>query len=192
MKKPSGLILVSSFLGSNSVEKLNQPFKNKVRSFLESTRNAGINVVITSTLRPSERAYLMHWSWKLSRNLVKPQHIPRKVGVDIDWVHKHSDGSINISKSIIAAKEMVRAYGMLNLNVAPSLNSRHTEGYAIDMLLSWYGTIEIKNQKGNIIKIESLPRDGMNKELHKIGQSFGVIKFHNSHKDKPHWSIDGY
>jgi len=128
MKKLSGSIWVSRFLGSNSVETLSHPFKNKVKRFLESMRDAGINVAITSTLRPSERAYLMHWSWKLSRNIVKPQHIPYKIGVNIDWVHVNSDGSINLNQSIVAAKEMVRAYGMTNLNVAPSLNSRHTEG----------------------------------------------------------------
>lgn len=192
MKKLSGSIWVSRFLGSNSVETLTPPFKNKVIFFLESMRDAGINVVITSTLRPSERAYLMHWSWKLSRNLVKPQNIPYKTGVNIDWVHVNSDGSINFTQSIVAAKEMVRAYGMTNLNVAPSLTSRHTEGYAIDMLLTWHGNIEIKDQKGNTCKIKSLPHDGMNKELHIIGQSFGVIKYHGGSKDKPHWSIDGY
>ncbi|WP_241647203.1 peptidoglycan-binding domain-containing protein [Rosenbergiella metrosideri] len=171
---------------------MSQPFRDKVKRYLESMQDAGINVVITSKLRPSERAYLMHWSWKLSRNLVKPQHIPYKIGVNIDWVHVNSYGSINLTQSIVAAKEMVKAYGMTNLNVAPSLTSRHTEGYAIDMLLTWHGNIEIKDRKGKPCKITSLPHDGMNKELHIISQSFGVIKYHGGNKDKPHWSIDGY
>jgi len=192
MKKLSGRVWVSHFSGSHSVDSLSQPFRDKVKRFLESVRNAGIKVVITSTLRPPERAYLMHWSWKLSRNLVMPQHIPYRIGVNIDWVHMNSDGSINFTQSIVAAKEMVSGFGMTNLNVAPSLTSRHTEGHAIDMLLTWHGNIVIKDQNGKSYKITSLPHDGMNKELHSIGQSFGVIKYHGGNKDKPHWSIDGY
>lgn len=79
MKKPSGRVWVSHFSGSHSVDLLSQPFRDNVKRFLESVKNAGINVVITFTLRPPERAYLMHWLWKLFRNLVMPKHIPYKM-----------------------------------------------------------------------------------------------------------------
>lgn len=32
----------------------------------------------------------------------------------------------------------------------------------------------------------------MNSDLHEIGRSYGVIKFHGGTKDKPHWSVGGW
>ncbi|MGE4802555.1 hypothetical protein AB8989_19515 [Yersinia hibernica] len=90
---------------------------------------------------------MIHWSWKISRKLVKPEDVPDKTGANIQWVHKKSDGSTDSAKSIKAAQDMVRAYGMTGLNVAPSLKSRHTEGNAIDMNISWMGDLKIKKGK---------------------------------------------
>ncbi len=41
------------------------------------------------------------------------------------------------------------------------------------------------------LKIASLPRAGMNAELHASGLGYGVIKFRGGAVDKPHWSADG-
>ncbi len=80
---------------------------------------------------------------------------------------------------------------MTGLNVAPSLKSRHTEGNAIDMNISWMGDLKIKNKKGEDVLIKTFPKDGMNTELHTVGKSFGIIKYHGGSKDRPHWSTDG-
>ncbi|MTH47615.1 hypothetical protein GJV78_15390 [Escherichia alba] len=133
----------------------------------------------------------MHWSWKIARGRVQPENVPAKSGVDIDWVHRGAGGKVDTTASINAAKAMVRAYGMTNLNVAPALNSRHTEGNAVDMSLSWSGNLEIKNKRGDTVVINTLPRDGMNSQLHEVGKTFGVIKYHGGSNDKPHWSTDG-
>jgi hypothetical protein len=31
----------------------------------------------------------------------------------------------------------------------------------------------------------------MNAQLHEVGKSFDVIKYHGGANDKPHWSTDG-
>jgi len=191
MKRLSGEGWVARFTGRNDTQSLNPKFRGSVEKFLKSLKDAGVRITVSATFRPPERAYLMHWSWKLSRGLVKPTDIPAKSGVDIDWVHRAADGKIDNVKSINAAKDMVRAFGMTNLHVAPALNSRHTQGNAIDMTLSWSGNLTIKNSDGESVVIENLPRDGMNNKLHEVGKSFRVIKYHGGTKDKPHWSTDG-
>ncbi|VEC01732.1 Uncharacterised protein [Cedecea lapagei] len=191
MKQLSGESWVSQFQGSSDTQTLSPIFRGNVDGFLKSLKDAGVRITISATLRPPERAYLMHWCWKLARGLVEPANIPEKSGVNIEWVHKGADGKPDRSKSINAAKAMVRVYGMSNLNVAPALKSRHTEGNAIDMTLSWMGNLEIKDNKGETTIIKTMPRDGMNTQLHEVGKSFDVIKYHGGAKDKPHWSTDG-
>ncbi|WP_286178416.1 peptidoglycan-binding domain-containing protein [Enterobacter sp. Ap-1006] len=191
MKQLSGESWVSRFQGSSDTQTLSPIFRANVNNFLKSLEDAGVRVTISATLRPPERAYLMHWSWKLARGMVEPANIPEKSGVEIEWVHKGANGKADRNKSINAAKAMVRAYGMSNLNVAPALRSRHTEGNAIDMTLSWMGNLEIKDNKGETVIIKTMPRDGMNAQLHEVGKSFDVIKYHGGANDKPHWSTDG-
>lgn len=48
-----------------------------------------------------------------------------------------------------------------------------------------------KNKKGEDVLIKTFPKDGMNTELHTVGKSFGIIKYHGGSKDRPHWSTDG-
>lgn len=59
------------------------------------------------------------------------------------------------------------------------------------MDISWLGELIINDKNGNTISIKSFPKDGMNKELHQVGKTYGVIKYHGGIKDKPHWSSDG-
>jgi len=127
----------------------------------------------------------MHWSWMIAHNKITPEKVPSKTGVSINWVHE------NNAKSVSAAKAMVSAYGMNNLHVAPALNSRHTEGHAIDMTISWKGELVIQDATGKSITIKSSPLTGMNTELHKVGKTYGVTKYHGGWKDAPHWPTDG-
>ncbi|MBP2167018.1 hypothetical protein J2125_000210 [Erwinia toletana] len=185
MRQLSGAPWVQQFQGSTSSQTLSYPFRTYVEQFLSALKQAGAKVTISATLRPPERAYLMHWSWKISRRLVRPSEVPVMAGVNIEWDHK------NDAKSLQAANAMVAAYGMTGLHVAPALRSRHTEGKAIDMNISWSGDLNIIDKSNNSVIIKSSPRDGMNTDLHQVGRSYGVIKFHAGAKDKPHWSSDG-
>lgn len=85
---------------------------------------------------------------------------------------------------------MVNGDGIQRLRVAPSTTSRHIEGNAIDMSISWADTLTIANAAGNNVVISSEPRTGMNAELHRVGASYGVIEFHGGDRDRPRWSND--
>lgn len=180
----SGAAWVSRFPGSSSINDLSGDFEAAVGSFIAALRVAGARVVISATLRPVERAYLMHWSWRIVHG-VNPSSVPAMEGVNIEWVHPRPEASIQ------AAQDMVNAYGMSRLGVAPALNSRHTEGNAIDMSISWRGNLRITKADGAISVITSEPRSGMNTDLHAIGASYGVIKYQGRGTDRPHWSNDG-
>ncbi|MFC0142173.1 hypothetical protein ACFFJN_19695 [Erwinia mallotivora] len=54
------------------------------------------------------------------------------------------------------------------------------------MDISWKDTLNIINAHGEVIEIKSIPRSGMNLELHQVAKTFGVIKFYGGFKDVPH------
>jgi hypothetical protein len=181
----SGPQWVRRFPGSISTSDLDPGFKVRVDAFRAAVSAAGGSAPIAATFRPAERAYLMHYAWEISRgHLAVP---PKMHGVNIEWMHKTKEETIN------AAKEMSTAYGLTKLKVAPSLASNHTKGkgLAIDMSISWAGTLNIKNANGDVVIINSAPRDNMNPSLWAVGESYGVKRFFKPEKDKPHWSIDG-
>lgn len=181
----SGGHWVQRFPGSNLTTALDEHFRSAVDGFIHALRTAGVKVLIAATFRPPERAYLMHWSWKLARKKINPDQVPPMSGVNIEWNHGDEAASVQ------AAAAMVAAYGMTELQVAPALRSRHTERKAIDMTISWSGTVTVKDASGNDVKIDTHPRTGMNAKLHAVGASYGVIKFWKGASDKPHWSEDG-
>ncbi len=111
--------------------------------------------------------------------------------VNIRWDHMDEDGEYSKDASVAAAKEMVAAFDMTDLGAAPALNSRHTRGFAIDMRIRWTGTLSIVDAGGNLIDIATLPRDGMNAILQRIGEGYGVIKYKFAGRDEPHWSDTG-
>ncbi len=127
----------------------------------------------------------MHWAWKIAKRRASPESVPSFSGVEIQWVHDTAE------KSLRAAQDMVNAFGMQNLGIAPALRSRHTEGNAIDMNISWPGTLVINNARGESIEIKTVPRTGMNMELQRVGQSYGINHFRGGNADAPHWSNDG-
>ena len=180
----SGAQWVGRFPGSASTSDLAGSFQSAADNFLAALRQAGATVIISATLRPAERAYLMHWSWKIVQGTA-PSSVPAKDGVNIEWAHSSDSASIQ------AAQDMVNSYGMAGLGVAPSLNSRHTQGNAIDMSISWSRNLSIVNASGATVAITSTPRTGMNTDLHAVGARYGVIKYQGSGTDRPHWSNDG-
>jgi hypothetical protein len=182
----SGSTWVSQFPTSSSVDDLAEPFRSNVREFLGALKDSGARVSIADTLRPVERVYLMHWSFLIANGLVNPAKVPPMDGVDIQWVHTDSGGNPDLTATKTAAAEMVRAYGIV---FAPALTSRHSQGMAIDMSISWQGQITIKDASGTPQTLRSLPSNGLNTDLHRLGSRYGVVKLVS---DPPHWSSDGH
>ena len=184
----SGAHWVSRFLGSNQTCDLDPAFRIAVEGFLAALAAAGARINISSTLRPKERAYLMHWAHQVCRNGVAPSRVPAMAGVPIQWVHPTSAGSVS------AAAAMAAAFGIGHLcaGVCPALNTLHATGEAIDMGIDWSGTLTIRRKDGALARIASAPRTGMNPQLHAVGLGYGVVKFVGGDKDKPHWSTTGH
>jgi hypothetical protein len=181
----SGGHWVSRFPTSKDVKGLEPTFRAKVERFIRAIKDGGGAVTVNSTYRPRERAYLMHWSWKIVKRNHPAQNVPPMAGVDIEWWHGDT------AKSKQAAQEMVKGYGIGGLPFPPSLTSRHIEGKAIDMHVSWRGSLKIKNADGTERTISSSPRDETNHELIEVGKTYGVIHFMPVHDDRVHWSTDG-
>jgi len=176
----SGPQWVARFPGSRSIFDTKEPFVGKLTRFHQALRDAGANISISATLRPPERAYLMHFSFRIAREGLDPRTVPPMPGVDIQWFHGTTAASRN------AAAQMVAGY---NIAFKPALSSRHTQGLAIDMTITWAGTLKIKDASGTVRNIGS-PRNGRdNGALHTVGSTYGVIKLVS---DPPHWSSDGH
>ncbi|HEU4326647.1 MAG TPA: glycoside hydrolase family protein [Roseiflexaceae bacterium] len=182
----SGEQWVARFPTSRSTADLAGDFGGNVDRFIEALRAAGASVRISATLRPPERAFLMHYAWRIAQGDINPADVPAREGVEIDWVHRNAQGRPDRAASRAAAQRMVDAYEIVH---RPSLTSRHTEGLAIDMTITWSGTLSIANAEGETVRIASTPRTGAgNTELHAVGATYGVQKLAS---DPPHWSSDG-
>lgn len=187
----SGPAWANRYPGSSSPVDLRFPFRGYVEAFIAALRAARARVTIAATLRPPQRAYLMHWSWRIANMKADAQRIPSMPGVDIRWDHTDSNGRFSSSASIAAAKAMVAAYQMQRLGVAPSLTSRHTLGLGIDMSVTWTGTLLIGDATGHTVEIATLPRSGLNKALQQVAVTYGVIKYKGNGRDQPHWLDNG-
>ena len=184
---PSGPQWVSQFPTSDSTNTLQEPFRTNVNRFIAALTAAGAPPRDLTTFRPPQRAYLMHYSYRIANQGLDPQTVPPMAGVAIDWVHRNPNGTVNLAASRLAAQQMVQAYGIA---YPPVLMSRHEEGRAIDMTISWTGTLNIVNGSGTAVTINTLPRNGaQNTSLHQVGASYGVLKLV---ADPPHWSTDGH
>jgi hypothetical protein len=156
-----------------------------VTAFFTVLDAAGVHKSIGAVFRPKSRAYLMHWSYKLFHGTVKAKDIPHAEGVLIEWVHPTE------TESVKAAEDMCKGYNIHNLGTTPALHSQHEVRLAIDVTISWHGTLSIANQDGTVSEVTSLPRTGMNPDLVKVGATYGVIKYNRTGTDKPHWSSTG-
>lgn len=159
---------------------LDSGFRARVEDFIASLKHAGAMIVVSSTLRNATRAHLMHYSWKVAYGEIAPGDVPPRSGLDIEWDH----GDLDESRK--AAEEMVKLFGMAH---NASLTSNHIRGKAIDMTITWNDTLVLTKPAPLYAKIESRPRSGQNRELHRIGADvFGVRKLVS---DPPHWSYNG-
>jgi hypothetical protein len=167
------------------VSDLDSDFAGKIQKFIDALTEAGLPPTISATKRPAERAYLMHWSWRIVKENYNAQNIPARDGININWWHGDAE------KSKKAAQEMVDTYRTAHADIAPSLTSRHIEGKAIDMDTYWSGDLKIKKADGTEVTITSDPRSGANPDLIAVGATYGAIHYKNAAKDVPHWSTDG-
>jgi len=168
------------FPNSTSLDALNPPFRDRAKAFVNALKAAGANVSITAALRHPIRAYLMHYSWTVAKGIDSPGAVPPKAGCPIVWDHG------NLAASRAGARAMMNLFGMAHI---AALRSRHIDGHAIDMAVSWNGTLPIKDANGKTHAIGA-PRNGnTNRALHAVGATYGV---HKLATDPPHWSIDGH
>jgi hypothetical protein len=187
VSEASGPAWVSRFPTSTSVTDLVNPFQTAVTNFIAALTAAGAPPSISATLRPPERAYLMHYAYAVAKQGLDPSSVPPMDGVDICWEHYDASGNKDSAGSVAAAAQMVAAYGIA---YPPALSSRHTEGLAIDMSISWSGDLTINQADGTSVTITSTPRTGAgNSDLWAVGASYGVLKLQS---DPPHWSDDGH
>ncbi len=182
----SGSGWVKKFPNSANLDDLADPFRGNVKDFLAALRAAGATVSISATLRPPERAYLMHYSYKIAKGGLDPSTVPAQAGVDINWVWTDPKGKADVPASRKAANDMVLGYGIV---YAPALGSRHSEGKAIDMDIWWSNDLSIAKADKTLVAIKSNPKTGANTDLQAVGATYGVLKLAT---DPPHWSLDGH
>ncbi len=172
---------------SSDVEKLAEPFRSQAKAFINALTSAGAIVKVTATKRSARRAYLFHWSWLISLGRCKASEVnPLMPEVDIQWDHG------NDADSRMGAQQMVTGFGLAVPPVstnAPALTSNHIEGLAIDLEITWTGTITVKNKSNQDVQITFMPDVNANRILHSVGESYGVKKLAT---DAPHWSHDGH
>lgn len=190
-REPSGVVWVSRFPCSTALDDLVSPFREGVSAFIGALRDAGATVSVAATVRPVERAYLMHWSWQIANRGKDPRSVPGMDGVNIRWDHRDSEGNYLASCSVDAAKAMTVAYGTDKFSLSPPLRSRRTARCAADIAIRWRGALHIRSAAGTDVCISQGPRTGMNRQLERVGVTYGVIKFNQPGKDRPHWSDTG-
>lgn len=174
----------AKYPNSSKLADLASPFREKVIAFTNALKAGGARISVGSTLRSPVRAKLMLYSWEVANGERAPNAVPVIPGCAINWDHG------DLAKSKKAAREMVRKFGIVR---KPSTGlSLHTMGRAIDMTVSWTGTIVVKDATGVGRSLDT-PRSGENNTaLHAIGATYGVIKFAYLPADPPHWSDNGH
>lgn len=169
----SGPAWCDRFPTDRTTATLRKPFRHQVQRFIGSLEDGGARVSIAATWRPAERAWLMRQAWDLRHGLTRPELVPARDGIPIQWVHPTEAASLE------AAAAMVEAYGLV---YRPSLTSRHLFGRAIDLgLEGWRGT-SVRDARGELVTLAT------ERDLYRLGAGFGVHKLLG---DEPHWSDDG-
>lgn len=176
-KELSGPNWVRRFPQSTSVDDLTEPFRSNVKRFLGALSAAGARVIIASTLRPRERAYLMHYSAAIVRRKILPERVPPMDGVSIEWVHPSAHASLS------AAMAMASAYCIVH---PPAIDSNHTRGRAIDMRIESILGKSVAMADGKLAKV--CKHTDKDSDLFAIGATYNVIKLV---PDIPHWSENG-
>ena len=179
----SGVRWHSEFPTSKSTGDLASPFRENVERFLAAVAMAGVEYSIAATFRPLERAWLMHWAWKIAHGY-DTGAVPDKDCVDIQWVHLDANGNYDAATSRQAAIDLNARY---QTRVEPALFSLHISGHAIDVSMAWTDTIFIEDGNGKTVAVPA-GTGARSEVMHAVGGTYGVVK---RVCDPPHWSIDG-
>lgn len=185
--EPSGPTWCARFPGSSELNSLNDSFKAKASAFINAMLAAHISVKINAALRPIQRSYLMYHAFEIAKGRERPDQVPPWAGVNIDWVHRNSDGSMNLQNSVDAAKAMCHGYG-INLQSAMQAvgrpgRSRHNYGAAVDLNISGYVGKSIKDSTDTEVQLNSFA------DLKQVGHGYGVIYYPH---ENMHWSDTGH
>lgn len=167
------------YSNSANLSDLTPSFRDRAKAFVTALRDAGASVTVSATRRNETRAWLMHYCFMIAKGQIAPGDVPSHPQCAIVWDHGDP------AKSKRGAQEMVDLFAIVYL---PSLTSRHIEGKAVDMTISWTGTLKIEDADGKSYSLTA-PRTSDNATLQKIGKSYGVVKLLS---DPPHWSSDGH
>ncbi|MFJ6940220.1 hypothetical protein [Streptomyces sp. NPDC101132] len=195
----SGRAWAARFPTSTRTADLADGFRGDVNAFVKAMRNGGISVTPVATLRPPQRAYLMHYAWLVAKKKMSAGKVPAfkpaqgQDRVDVCWQHTDANGAFDPAASVAAAQRLVTAFGIdPKLKVAPALNSLHTRGLAIDMNTTWTAPgVTVAKASGERVRITTTPRSGLNAKLIAVGATYGVIHFSPPEKDANHWSSTG-
>ncbi|MEV8379213.1 hypothetical protein AB0P21_41135 [Kribbella sp. NPDC056861] len=195
----SGASWEPKFPKSGSMDELAEPFRTNAYAFKNAMRMAGIDVDVISTFRSFQRAYLMQWSYKISRDNLDPATVPAFVpsagqpSVDICWVHSDANGNPDRTASANAATALAKALVIYGNKTSPSANSRHCYRMAVDWTTVWTAaTITVANTTGPPTTITSTPRSGLNPDLIKVGATYGLKHYGPiATDDANHWSDTG-
>lgn len=172
--------------GTTIAEITDATFRDNVQAFHDAmvaaaTPANSLNISISASFRPAERAHLMHYAFRVHNGTTTPaaaNTASAAAGININWDHG------NLATSKAKAGEMVTTY---DIAYAPALHSRHTEGKAIDWTITWSGSLMIA-KKGETTKLDCTGSGSTSGNLHKVGASYDV---HKLVSDPPHWSTDG-
>lgn len=122
-------------------------------------------------------------SLKLPKGRERLDGVPPYSGVNIDWVHRNADGSMDLDASVKAAKEMCRGYG-INVNstmqaVGRPDRSRHNCGAAVHLNITGYVGKRVKHAAGHDVEVRSFA------DPKHVGDGYGVT--YHPHENM-HWS----
>lgn len=183
----SGAAWCKRYPGSASLDSLNPSFKAAASAFIGAMGDAKISVRINAALRPVERSYLMYHAFHIAKGKESPDKAPPYAGVNIDWMHRKADGSMDLEASIKAAKEMCAGYQVSVTSpkqaVAGPWQSQHNYGAAVDLNITGYVNKKMKDAGGHDVEIKSFD------DLKNIGHGYGVTYFS---KENMHWSANGH
>jgi len=192
----SNVDLVEEYPVSDKLDDLDSGFRQSVEELIDVLEEAGARVDIIATVWPPERAYLMHFAWLIANEEIDPLAVPpieeiefdadNDPDLDMSWWHGSLEASITV------AEEMVKAFGIDNLDEPPNLMSHHVTGEAIDMKITWGGKeLILEDPLGESFIIASTPHDETNPDLIDLAAAFGVVHFLKVDENPIHWSVDG-
>lgn len=156
VKIESGAEWTERYPESIDIDDLDDKLGVGVENFINVVEQAGADVEIIRTLVPPERAYLMHWAYRIAKEGFDPDLVPYMEGVDIRWSHDDP----NLSRQ--AAWAMVNTFAISNLKEPPPLVSPYTLGQVISMRVRWFSPLTVNRHQDDEYIIEDFPFDATN------------------------------